>query len=90
MSYTKPLYLVIFLPIVVILYNLIPQKHRWKVLLLSSYAFFWSISGKLIVYLLVSTIVTYVAGLWLKKKQDERNEKLLKAEKEQKKEDKPY
>ena len=86
MSYTKPVYLVIFLPIVIVLYNLIPQKHRWKVLLLSSYAFFWSISGKLIAYLLVATAVTYACGLWLQKKQDERNAQLLNVEKEKKKE----
>lgn len=86
MSYTKPIYLVVFLPIVIILYNFIPQKHRWKVLLLSSYAFFWSISDKLIIYLIVSTAVTYLCGLWLKKKQDERNEKLINAEKSEKKE----
>lgn len=86
MSYTKPIYLVVFLPIVLVIYNFIPQKHRWKVLLLSSYAFFWSISGKLLIYLLVSTVVTYLCGLWLKKKQDERNEKLKNAEKSEKKE----
>lgn len=86
MSYTKPVFLVIFLPIIIIAYNIVPQKHRWKVLLLSSYLFFWSISGKLIIYLLVATGVTYLCGLWLKKKQDERNEKLLNADKEKKKE----
>ena len=46
MSYTDLTYLGIFLPIVVILYNVLPQKHRWKVLLGASYVFFWSISGK--------------------------------------------
>ena len=86
MSYTKPVYLVIFLPIIILIYNIVPQKHRWKVLLLSSYVFFWSISGKLIIYLLVATGVTYLCGLWLKKKQDERNEKLLNVDKEKKKE----
>lgn len=86
MSYNKLQYLVIFLPIVVILYNLIPQKHRWKVLLLASYAFFWSISGKLIAYLLVATVVTYLLGLWLNKKQGQRDKQLLEVEKEKKKE----
>lgn len=86
MSYTKLTYLFLFLPIVIVLYNLIPQKHRWKVLLLASFAFFWSISGKLIIYLLVATVVTYLLGLWLNKKQEERNKKLLEVEKDKKKE----
>ncbi len=85
MTYTKPIFFVLFLPIVIILYNLFPQKHRWKVLLLASYAFFWSISGKLLIYLLVTTGLMYVCGLWLNKKQNERNEELKNAEKAQKK-----
>ena len=76
MTYTDLAYLVMFLPIVVIIYNLLPQKHRWKVLLGASYVFFWSISGKLLIYLLVATIVTYLLGLRLQAKQDERNKKL--------------
>ena len=83
MTYTKPIFFVLFLPIVIVLYNLFPQKHRWKVLLLASYAFFWSISGKLLIYLLVTTGLMYVCGLWLNKKQNERNEELKNAEKTQ-------
>lgn len=86
MTYTDLAYLVMFLPIVVIIYNLLPQKHRWKVLLGASYVFFWSISGKLLIYLLVATIVTYLLGLRLQAKQDERNKKLKEIEKEKKKE----
>ena len=86
MSYNNLTFLVVFLPIVIILYNIIPQKHRWKLLLLASYAFFWSISGKLIAYLLIATGVTYICGLRLKAKQEERDKKLLEIEKEKKKE----
>ena len=86
MTYTDPLFLVAFLPLVVIIYNILPQKHRWKVLLLASYAFFWSISDKLIIYLLVATGVIYGAGLWMNKIQEERNAKLKEVEKELKKE----
>lgn len=85
MTYTKPIFLVLFLPIVVILYNIVPQKHRWKILLLASYAFFWSISGKLLIYLLVTTGLIYVCGRWLNKKQNERDEELKKSPKDQKK-----
>ena len=86
MTYTKPIFLVAFLPITIILFNLLPQKHRWKVLLLSSYVFFWSISGKLLIYLLAATAITYGCGRWLNKLQVERDNKLEKLEKEQKKE----
>ena len=86
MSYTNLTFLFVFLPIVILLYNLIPQKHRWKLLLLASYAFFWSISGKLIIYLLVATVVTYICGLKLRAKQEERDKKLQDIEKEKKKE----
>lgn len=86
MTYTKPIFLIVFLPLVIIIYNLIPKKHRWKVLLASSYVFFWSISGKLLIYLLVATFVTYYSGLLLKKKQNERDEKLKQVEKDKKKE----
>ena len=86
MTYTDPLFLGAFLPLVVIIYNILPQKHRWKVLLLASYAFFWSISDKLIIYLLATTGVIYGAGLWMNKIQEERNEKLKEVEKELKKE----
>ena len=86
MTYTDPIFLGAFLPLVVIMYNIIPQKRRWKVLLIASYLFFWSISSKLIIYLLATTGVIYEAGLLMNKKQEERDQKLKEVEKEQKKE----
>lgn len=65
MNYCVPTYFVVFLPLTVLAYQLAPQRHRWKVLLLASYFFFWSISRKLLLYLLVSTITIYHFGLWL-------------------------
>lgn len=85
MTYTKPLFLVLFLPVTIIMYNIFPQKHRWKILLISSYIFFWSISNKLIVYLLATTIVIYITGLWLNAQQEKRNALLKSVEKEEKK-----
>lgn len=85
MTYTKPIFLVLFLPLTIIMYNILPQKHRWKVLLVSSYIFFWSISSKLIIYLLATTIIIYITGLWLNAKQEERNNILKETEKEEKK-----
>ena len=86
MTYTDPIFLGVFLPVIVIIYNILPQKHRWKVLLIASYLFFWSISSKLIIYLFLTTGVIYLAGLWINKMQEERNQKLKEVEKEHKKE----
>jgi len=86
MTYCDPAYLGIFLPLTMLMYSIIPKKHRSKVLLIASYIFFWSISKKLIVYILISTISIYYIGIWLEKIQAKRNELLKQAEKEKKKE----
>ena len=83
-SYWSFKYLFLFLPIVVIIYNILPQKHRWKILLLASYAFFLILSGKLIVYIIASTILIYFGGIWLSKLQEEKKDELKTAKKEEK------
>lgn len=85
MSYFHVLFIGLFLPLTIILYNLISQKHRWKVLLIASYVFFWSISGKLIIYLFITTLLMYFFGIWLDKIQRKRDSELKVAEKENKK-----
>lgn len=65
MTYTSILYLILFLPIVLLIYQLFSEKHRPKVLLLASYIFFCSISGKLLMYLLLSTLSMHYIGIWL-------------------------
>lgn len=53
-----------------IFYMLVPLKHRWKVLLLFSYAFYFVNSKKYIVFILLSTLSIYLAGLMLNKIDD--------------------
>ena len=65
MQYNSLLYLLVFLPVVMLLYQLLPQKHRWKLLLAASYVFFFLLSRKLIIYLLFSTGCMHYIGLWL-------------------------
>ena len=65
MSYHLMDYFVLFLPVVLLIYQLAPQKGRPVVLLLANYAFFYMISGPLVVYMLFSTIFTHYIGLWL-------------------------
>lgn len=64
-SYCSLLYLLIFLPGVVLAYSLAPKRLRWLVLLGGSYAFFWELSGKLLLFLLISTGMVYLAALRL-------------------------
>lgn len=64
-SYFSTEYLVMLLPASVVLYALLPQRLRRWSLLLSSYVFFWAISGKLIACLLFSTLSLHHFGIWL-------------------------
>lgn len=86
MTYCSVMFMGVFLPLTIIIYNLLPQKHRWKVLLIASYIFFWSISGKLLVYLIITTFSMHYFGLWITAIQNERDLILKNAEKEKKKE----
>ena len=85
MTYTDLTFLFVFLPLTILIYNIFPKKHRGKVLLIASYIFFYSISKKLIIYLLIATLITYIAGLLMNKMQENRDAKLKQAEKEEKK-----
>jgi len=86
MTYWSLSYLIGFLPVVIILYNLFPKKYRWCILLIASYGFIWSISNKLILYIIATTILTYLGGLWINKIQSNRDIALKDVEKEKKKE----
>lgn len=72
MNYALPTYFLLFLPLTVLAYQLAPQRHRWKVLLLTSWFFFWSISGKLLLYLIVSSGSIHHFGLWMDCVMEER------------------
>lgn len=61
-SYFSILFLCGFLPLVIVLYCAMPKRWRWSVLLGASYLFFWCVSGKLLVFALISTVSIYVAG----------------------------
>lgn len=85
MTYCNLMFLGIFLPLTLIIYNLVPQKHRWKILLIASYIFFWSISGKLLIYLLFTTVSMHYFGLWITVIQNERDKILQETEEKTKK-----
>ena len=62
----------VFMPLVFILYWLLPHKYRWFLLLISSYYFYMSWNPKYVVLILSATAVTYLAGLLLEKTEKPR------------------
>lgn len=65
MEYHLLTYSLLFLPIVIVLYQIVPQKYRCAVLLAADYLFFWMVSKWLIAFFLIATAATYGIGLWL-------------------------
>ena len=59
------LYLILFLPVCVGVYSILPQKCKKYFLLLASYGFFWLISGELVIYLLLTTFSVHYFGIWI-------------------------
>lgn len=57
----------VFLPVVFILYWVIPTKYRWVLLLIASYYFYMSWNYKYVVLILFTTIVSYSASLLLER-----------------------
>lgn len=84
-SYCSIGYLCIFLPVIIMMYKLTPQVHRWRVLLIASYAFYWYFSQKLIIFLLLSTVSIYLIGKKLSNLQDEYKRKIINLTKDEKK-----
>lgn len=66
----------IFLPITVILYWVLPQRFRWIMLLIASYIFYLSWNFWLIFLILFTTGVSYVSGLLLEKYESKKIKKL--------------
>lgn len=65
MSYPTSVYLFLFLPLSLLAYQLTPQKKRWITLIILNYLFFWTISGKLVLYLIGITLFTHYIGVCL-------------------------
>ena len=55
----------IFFPIVVFAYFIIPQRFRYIWLLITSYYFYMGWNAKYALLLLTSTVITYVSGLMI-------------------------
>ena len=62
MSFTMPVFF-LFLPVVVLLYWLLPGKFRWILLLAASYYFYMYWNPALVILLLISTLVDYFCSI---------------------------
>lgn len=62
----------VFLPLVVITYFLLPNKYRWIFLLLVSYFFYMNWKPVYAILMLLSTFVTWVTALWIQSEESTR------------------
>ena len=78
-------YLAAFLPAALIGFSIMPKRAKKHFLLLASYGFYWLISGKLLAYLLLSTVSIHYFGLWLSHIQAKRDLEAKAADRESRK-----
>lgn len=67
----------IFLAIVLVLYFVLPHKFRWIILLIASYYFYMSWNATLVFLIFGTTLVSYMAALFMEKTKNEKVKKLL-------------
>ncbi len=67
----------IYLAIVLVLYFVIPHRFRWVILLAASYYFYMSWNVTLIVLIVGTTLVSYLAALFMEKTEKKAIKKLL-------------
>lgn len=67
----------VFLPIVFILYYILPHKYRWVLLLIASYYFYMSWNVKYVVLILFTTISSYSAAILMEKYNNKKSQNLI-------------
>ncbi len=77
-------FLGVFLPMVIVCYQLMPCRHRWKVLLGFSFLFFMIVSKALLIFFVASSVAVYVAALFIEKNFESEKERLSNIPKDQK------
>ena len=84
MSYFDPGFIFLVVPILLLIYNLVPKKFRPVILLVFSFGLFIFISKWLVVFLILSILTIYFVANYLDKLNKKRNE-LIKEEPDNKK-----
>ncbi len=85
LSYFNRIYLFLFLPLVVLIYNLTPKRFRPVILIIASFICFFMMSNKLIVFLILSILSIYLSGRLMNKVDDKTEKALKKCKKTEKK-----
>lgn len=67
----------VFLPVVFIVYWLLPHNTRWIFILAASYYFYMSWNAKYVFLILFTTVISYVAAILLEKTKSKRNKKWI-------------
>lgn len=67
----------IFLPIVFILYWILPHRFRWALILAASYYFYMSWNAKYVFLILFTTFISYLAALFIEKAQTRKAKKWI-------------
>ena len=60
--YSAPMYFAVFLPTVILLYQICPQKFRKFLLILANYAFFFIWSKFFLIYQVITMFITYLSA----------------------------
>ena len=61
----------LFFPVVLVVYFALPRKARTAWLLAASYFFAASFGWNVVLALLASTVVTYLAGIWIERTRED-------------------
>lgn len=67
----------IFFPIVVLIYYVIPKKVKYIWLLISSYYFYMSWNAQYAILIAISTVITWLSGLFISRFEEEWKKKLV-------------
>lgn len=75
MSYTSFAFFIIYFGITYLFYSIIPQKYKWCVLLIGSFAFYTIAVKGHILFLILTSVIIWAVGLALQKLNDTFKEK---------------
>jgi D-alanyl-lipoteichoic acid acyltransferase DltB (MBOAT superfamily) len=67
----------VFLPIVFIIYWVLPHKFKWLLLLVASYYFYMSWNAKYVFLILFTTVISYSAAILLERQDSKKVKKLI-------------
>lgn len=67
----------IFLPIVFVMYWMLPHRFRWMILLISSYYFYMSWNVKYVLLIFTTTVVSYTAAIFLQNAKNQKKKRII-------------